>query len=293
MNLQAALARILRPLHLTFAAITYLLGTGAARYLGASLDANIIGFGLLIVELVVVSLDMLAGAFATRTESYLEDWTLERRDSLRKVALYISVAALASLGLAAFAINSSRVLSMSALICVGAMVLVALLHSVPPTRLVERGYGELLVAVQVAYLAPSLGFTLQSSSPHVLLIICSVALSVLLIACLVAIDFSTFAADVKHGRSTILTRLGWEKALILHHVLIVVAYVFIASAAPLGFSLGLMGPAFLAVPFAALQVFLLQRLSAGAKPLWRLLTANATAVFGLTAYFLTLSFWLR
>jgi 1,4-dihydroxy-2-naphthoate octaprenyltransferase len=176
---------------------------------------------------------------------------------------------------------------------IGAMVLVALLHSVPPTRLVDRGYGELLVAVQVAYLAPSLGFTLQSSSPNVLLIICSVALSMLLIACLVAIDFSTFAADVKQGRSTILTRLGWEKALILHHVLIVVAYVFIAGATPLGFSLGLVAPAFLAVPFAALQVFLLQRLSAGAKPLWRLLTANATAVFGLTAYFLTLSFWLR
>lgn len=293
MHVQAALARLLRPLDLTFGAITYLLGTGVARYLGASLDANVIGFGLLIVELAVLSLDMLAGAFATRTESYPEHSTLEERETLRRAALNVSVAAVASVGLAGFAINSSRGLSAPALIYIGSLVLLAVLHSVPPTRLVDRGYGELLVAVQVAYLAPSLGFTLQSSIPHVLLTICSVALSVLLIACLVAIDFSTFAADVKHGRSTILTRLGWEKSLILHHMLIVAAYVFIASAVPLGFSIGLMAPAFLAAPFAALQVFLLQRLAAGAKPLWRLLTANAMAVFGLTAYFLTLSFWLR
>jgi hypothetical protein len=79
----------------------------------------------------------------------------------------------------------------------------------------------------------------------------------------------------------------------LHNILVLGAYALIASALLFGLAWGLIWPAFLTLPFALLQIYMLQNISQGAKPIWSLLTANALAVFGLTAYLLTFAFWLR
>ena len=71
------------------------------------------------------------------------------------------------------------------------------------------------------------------------------------------------------------------------------AYVLFAFTPLLGYSLSLLWPAFLTIPFAILQIYWLRNIALGAKPIWTLLSVNAIAIFGLTAYFLTLTFWLR
>ncbi|HET7145190.1 MAG TPA: hypothetical protein VFI68_14320, partial [Anaerolineales bacterium] len=75
------------------------------------------------------------------------------------------------------------------------------------------------------------------------------------------------------------------------HSLILFAYSIFAFAPFLGFIF--LWPAFLTLPFAVLQILLLRHISLGGKPNWTLLTSTALAVFVLTAYFLTLTFWLR
>jgi hypothetical protein len=87
--------------------------------------------------------------------------------------------------------------------------------------------------------------------------------------------------------------MGWERAVPLHHGLVIMAYVLFAFEPLFGFSLRLMWPAFLTVPFALLQIYFLRNIALGAKPIWNLLTANAISIFGMTVYFLTLTFWLR
>jgi hypothetical protein len=67
----------------------------------------------------------------------------------------------------------------------------------------------------------------------------------------------------------------------------------LAGALLFGLAWGLIWPSFLTLPFAILQIFWLRNISLGAKPIWSLLTVNALAVFGLTAYLLTFAFWLR
>jgi len=106
-------------------------------------------------------------------------------------------------------------------------------------------------------------------------------------------DFPSFARDRKYNRTTFLTRLGWERVVPLHHIFILLAYVFFAITPALGLSLSLTWPAFLTLPFALFQIFQLRNISLGAPTNWILLTATALSVFGLTAYFLTLTFWLR
>ncbi len=79
----------------------------------------------------------------------------------------------------------------------------------------------------------------------------------------------------------------------LHHLFVLFAYLFFAMSPLFGLSLLLIGPVFLTLPFALFQIYLLRNISLGVKPNWTLLHATALAVFGLTAYFLTLTFWLR
>jgi 1,4-dihydroxy-2-naphthoate octaprenyltransferase len=106
-------------------------------------------------------------------------------------------------------------------------------------------------------------------------------------------NFPAFAADSKYNRSTLLTRIGWERAVPLHHLFILLAYLFFLMSPIFGLSLSLLWPAFLTLPFALFQIFQLRNLALGAPTNWTLLTVTALSVFGLTAYFLSLTFWLR
>ncbi len=118
-------------------------------------------------------------------------------------------------------------------------------------------------------------------------------LTLLALACFLVLNFPTFARDRKYNRGTMLVQMGWQRALPLHNILIGVAYIVLLAAPLFGVSLAVIWPAFLTLPFAILQVFLLRNIAQGGRPIWMLLSATATAVFGLTAYFLTLTFWLR
>jgi 1,4-dihydroxy-2-naphthoate octaprenyltransferase len=168
-----------------------------------------------------------------------------------------------------------------------------ILYAVHPFRLIERGFGELALAAHIAYIIPSIGFLLQAKENHRLLIIIIIPLTALALAYFLIINFTTFIADQKYQRATLLRSLTWERAVPFHHGLIIFAYVIFAAAPSLGFSFSLIWPAFLALPFAILQIFHLRNISMGGKPNWPLLTVTALAVFGLTTYFITLTFWIR
>ncbi len=157
----------------------------------------------------------------------------------------------------------------------------------------DKGFGELLLSIQIAYFSPSIAYLLQAGTYHNLVVFISIPLILLTLAMFLALDFPSYADDIKYERNTLLARLGWEHAIPFHHLLILGAYVLFAAAPIFGFSFRLLWPAFLTFPFALLQIYWLRNISLGSRPLWNFLTANAIAIFGLTAYLLTLTFWLR
>jgi 1,4-dihydroxy-2-naphthoate octaprenyltransferase len=167
-----------------------------------------------------------------------------------------------------------------------------LAYAIPPFRFVNRGFGEFVLAAHLAWIIPSLGYILQSDETHRFLFV-SIPLTCLAFAYFIVMNFPTFAADRKYDRATLLTRLGWERAVPLHHLFVLLAYLLFLAAPIFGLSFSLLWPAFLTLPFALFQIFQLRNLSLGAPTNWTLLTATALSVFGLTAYFLSLTFWLR
>jgi 1,4-dihydroxy-2-naphthoate octaprenyltransferase len=285
------LLKLTRPLHLLLVALTYTLGASIPAYLGKPFQSVAFSLGLAGVILAQISMSLLAEVFRPHNEPLIEDETPKQKETLRNNALYVSYAALAANAFIAFILYVDRYLNLSAFYFLLLSLILVLAYAIPPIRLLNRGFGELTLAVQIAYVVPSIGFLLQAKENHRLLAFIIIPLTALALAYYLIINFTTFPIDQKYERGTLLRRLSWERAVTLHHSLIVFAYVIFAIAPLLGFSI--FWSAFLTLPFAVLQILLLRNISTGGKPNWTLLTATALAVFGLTAYFLTLTFWLR
>ena len=166
-------------------------------------------------------------------------------------------------------------------------------YAIPPTRLSESGFGELVLAIYFATLIPALSFLLQTDGYHRLLPMSTFPLTLLALAYLLLLDFPTFASDQKMERRTLLTRLTWQRAIPIHHLLVLTAFLLFAAAPILGFPWGVFWPVFLALPFAGFQIFWLQRIANGGRTLWGFITNLGAAVFGLTVYLLTFTFWIH
>lgn len=287
------LIRLTRPLYLAFAALAYILGVSLADYLAIPFDTAAFWLGLFGVLLAQTALSLLAEVFRPVSDPLVPEETLLQRKALRDSMLYVSIGALAALAVICFVLYAQSRISPQALLFEGLSLAILLVYGVPPVRLVSRGFGELSLAIHLGYVIPSLGFLLQAEEHHRLLGLVTFPLTALGLACLVALSFASFVQDRKFNRRSLLVSIGWERAVPLHNILIAATYLIFLAAILLGFSFGLLWPAFLTLPFAALQILLLRNIAAGGKPAWTPLNVTAIAVYGLTVYFLIWTFWLR
>jgi 1,4-dihydroxy-2-naphthoate octaprenyltransferase len=289
----STLLRLVRPVHLILAALTYGLGLGFARYLGALIRVEVAFLGGGFILFVLAAAHLLGEYFRPFNEPIVADETRAAREELRGQLLVTAFVLLASAALIVFILLWNQRLTILVDILLGAAALLAFANVVPPIRLSDRGFGELVSAVLMANLSPVLAFALQRADLHRLLPLLTFPLTFLALAYLLALDFPAYSQDLKYQRGSLLARLTWQRAVPLHNVLLGAAYLIYAAAPLVGFSFNLIWPALLTIPLAAYQVFMLRNISEGAPPLWNVFTINATALFGLTAYLLTLTFWLR
>jgi 1,4-dihydroxy-2-naphthoate octaprenyltransferase len=284
--------RFLRPISLLLAALTYAFGASLADYLGKPFLPVSFWLGFAVMLLLQITMNTLPEVYRPQNEPILEKETRKDKFMLRNNAMYISLATLASIATLAYILFNAKLLPPSSFLFLLFSLLLILMYSVPPFRLVNRGFGEIFLAVQMAYVFPSFAFTLQAGQTHPFLAL-TMPLSFLAFAYFIVLDFQAFAQDQKYERVTFLTRLGWQRVVPLHHIFVLFAYVFILAMPAFNLSLTRLAPAFLTFPFALYQIFQLRNIALGAKPNWTLLGVTALAVFGLTTYFLTLTFWLH
>jgi len=281
-----------RLLHLLLAALAYTFGASIANYLGKPFLASVFWLGFAGILLAQLSMSLLPEVFRLDVEPLAENETRKERQTLRNTILYVSIACLASLVLIFYSLFATSQLPFVTITFLALSLIIVLAYSLPPLRLVNRGFGEILLSAHLAYVFPSIAFTLQVGDIHRFLVL-TIPLTFLLFAYFTVVNFQTFAQDQKFGRVTFLTRLGWERVVPLHHLFVLLPYIIFLSSPSLGLSLSLISPAFLTLPFALFQIYQLRNISLGLPPNWTLLKATALSVFGLTTYFLTLTFWLR
>ena len=284
--------KLVRPLHLLLAVLTYTLGASIANYLAVPFVADSFWLGLAMILLAQMCMSLLSEVFRLDIEPLLENETRKSRQSLRNNALYISIASLTLIAFIAYLLFTNNHLSVASFLFLLLSLVIVLIYSIPPFRFVNRGFGEFLLAAQLAYIFPSIAYILQAGETHNFLML-TLPLTFLAFGCFIVMDFPSFASDQKYNRLTFLTRLGWERVVPLHHLFVLLAYLLFTVSPIFGISLSLIWPVFLTLPFALFQIIQLRNVALGAPTNWTLLTTTALAVLGLTTYFLTLTFWLR
>ncbi len=282
-----------RPIILLLAALTYSLGAGMAHYLGRSIRIAPFWLGGLVILALISSAFLFAEYFRLPSLPLAQGETPRQREHYRVTLLQVSYAGLTLAGVAFLTLLVTNSLNISADIIILLTVLFLIGYAIPPFRLSETGYGELVIAITLGTLLPAMSFLLQFGQFQRLLSFTTFPLTLLALSYLLICNFPTFASDQKMERHTLLTRLTWQHAIPIHHFLILASFLLFAGAPLLGIPWSLVWPVFLALPFALIQIYWLQRILNGGRTLWNFLTSLAAATFGLTTYLLALTYWIR
>ena len=280
------------PLLLVLAALSYLLGTGIARYLGrADSPLNFwLGFGWIL--LLILAMNLLTIYFRPHNEPILPEETLKERNWARAALFQFSVALLGGVAFLTIALFQSG-LNLTAIIFAAIIFILALIYALPPLRVARSGFGELTLAILFALLIPAFSLSLQMGDVHRLLSAVVFPLVLLAIAAFLALNFPAYKEDLKYERGSLLLRIGWERAIPLHHVLVLTAYLLFAAMPLLDFPRAIFTPPFFVAPLAFFQVYWMQKIAQGASPNWKFLKILSYSVIGLTLYILTITFWMR
>jgi 1,4-dihydroxy-2-naphthoate polyprenyltransferase len=291
--------RLTRPYFLLGAILLYALGAGISHYLGTTLNLGLFWIGLIWALLLQLSAHYLNEYYDAPFDLDNENRTpfsggsgalgpgkLPRRTAL--IAALTTLTFLASLTVLLLAQWRIPLLS---IFIMGLAFLGAFFYSVPPVSLDRSGYGELATSFLVAFLLPGYAFSLQTGEFHRLVAMSGFPLVALHLAMMVSFEFPDYFNDVKHGKSTLLVRLGWQRGILLHDILVLTAFLLLGLALSFKMPAFAALPAFLSLPLALLQIWQFRNISAGSKPNWTLLTLNGLALFGAMAYLLAYSFW--
>jgi 1,4-dihydroxy-2-naphthoate octaprenyltransferase len=293
--------RLTRPLFLLGVVVLYALGIGIAHYLGVMIDWGIVIMGQVWVTLLQLSVHYLNEYYDSpedqdnpnRTFLTGGSGTLGPGKLPRRVALMAGLACLAFLASATVVLASRANPSPTVYLIMGLAFLGAFFYSTPPVRLEASGYGELTTSVLVAFMVPAFAFILQAGEFHRLIAMSAFPLVALMLAMMLAFELPDYMTDLKHGKRTLMVRVGWQNGMILHNVLILSAYLLLVIARTFGFPWFSTLAGLLSLPVGIFQIWQMRRISTGEKPNWTALTTGALAMLGSMAYLLAYSFWMN
>jgi 1,4-dihydroxy-2-naphthoate octaprenyltransferase len=293
--------RLSRPLFLLGGVLFYILGVGIADYLGAQINWGTLLLGQVWVTMLQLSAQYLNEYFDAPIDAENRNRTffsggsgaigegkLSRNTALIAAATLLTITA--SMTVVLFQQVSFSPLLVLILVV---SVLGAILYSVPPIRLVASGYGELTTSILVANLIPSFAFVLQFGELHRLVAMSTFPLTALHLAMMIIFEFPDYAIDNKYEKLTLLVRIGWERGITVHNILILSAFLLLGLAMFFGLPASIALPAFLTLPLGLLEIWQLRRIASGAKPNWNALGLNAIVLVGSMTYLLAYAFWTR
>jgi 1,4-dihydroxy-2-naphthoate octaprenyltransferase len=287
-------------LNLLGGVLLYALGVGIARYLGAAIDWGIVLIGQVWVTTFQLGSRFLAAYFLLPTiprdpsRVPLNTDSNERDNGLRRdLLLWVAFASFAATTSLTILLRQIPGIHLPVLVVMGVAFTLAILYAVPPFRLATGGYGDLIQAITMANLVPALGYILQTGELHQLVILSTFPLTTLYLAMSLALQLPRYMTDMRQERDTMLVRLGWERGMVFHNMLILGSFLVVGIAMLFDLPPRIALPAFFVFPLGLFQIWYMTRIAAGIKPNWRILRWTGILTFGLFAYLVAFSFWVR
>ena len=289
--------RFIQPQLLIWVLLTYSIGVGLVHHQGGALDWVNILLGSVLGILFILMRNYLS-AFYDHPSS--PTCGLRRDDPRyaelkgldRQTLLVIALTVITAIALDIIILMVRHSLTLSAVVILLVAFLIGFLSAVPPLQLEKKGYGEVLEAILIANLVPAIGYVLNEPSLHVLLIMLTLPLTLLYLALRIVLELETYAFDRTHNVQSLVIRLDWQKAMVGHNYLVLLAFVFIGLFALLGQPWSLTWPMFLPLLIGIYQIIQVQSIITGAPPRWKLLKLTATSTFVVMAYLVTFTLWI-
>lgn len=278
-------------------ALLYVLGAGIVVYRGDLFDWRNFWLGLALVVLLQLSCSYLT-TYYTRLQSLMLDRAADSEDSSsdgiplsRGILLLLAISTLTAGAMVTVSLLAVDAITPAVVLVLGLAFILAFAYAVPPFRLVYTGYGELVMAILLTNLVPALGYLLQAGEMTSLLGTLTFPLTALYLAMLLALSLESYYADIKAGKQTLMIRLGWQRGMFLHNVLILIAYLLIGIGMLLSMAWALTWPRLLTLPIGLFQFWQIWQISNGGKTRWKLLRITAIATFAITVYLQAFTLW--
>jgi 1,4-dihydroxy-2-naphthoate octaprenyltransferase len=291
--------RLSRPLFLLGVAVLYALGVGIAHYLGFTVQWSAYLLGQAWVAILQLGTQYLNEYFNAPADFVNQNRTLLTGGSgalgpgklPRRVALWAALTCLATLASLTVLLLAEVQPSAVAVLIMGGAFLGAFFYSTPPARLEGSGYGELIASVLVGFLVPLFAFLLQAGEIHRLVAMSAFPLVALHMAMVLALELPDYANDLRYDKRTLMVRIGWERGMRMHNILIVTAFLLIILAWSFGYPRFATIAGLLPFPIGIFQMVQMRNIANGGKPNWTALTVGAVGLLMTMAYIMALAFW--
>ncbi|RLD07395.1 MAG: hypothetical protein DRI65_04785, partial [Chloroflexota bacterium] len=246
------LVQHIRPLHLMTLIVLYFLGVGFGRYLGQRIDLAPLLLGLFWILILSIGLNFMGDYFQTPF-----DWGWVRKkqgenDSQEKdrdeVLLYISVASLAVGAVLTVILGVFGSLSLSSGLVMASYFLLYCLIIIPGISLDLSGIGEFFTSIILVVLPPAIGYLLQAGEFHRFLYLGIFPLFPLHLAVILVLRLKTYPVDIRKDRKTLLVRLGWQRGVYLHNLMVLSGFLLFGVALIFGMPFRLILPVFFTLP---------------------------------------------
>ncbi|MDY6872406.1 MAG: hypothetical protein SVR81_00350 [Chloroflexota bacterium] len=274
--------------------MTYALGAGLVQYVDSIRDVTVMIGGGVFLLMVLLALDYLRSlpALSKFNQNHVNAEPKQYRFYRLAVgliaALFLTVAIALYIGwLVSGVLWQGMNLIMIVVVVSGGF------YYMTSARLKLMPYQLLVEALLVVVIPPAMGFFLQSQTAHPFLTPVVLGLVPLYLAYRLLEMLKSFYEDQQQGRRTLVVAIGWERAMVLHNVLILLGYVILALVTLLGFPWRLLWPVFLTLPIGLLEIWLMERTRQGRKPLWRVMRIAAASVLVIPIYLIAFAFWIR
>jgi 1,4-dihydroxy-2-naphthoate octaprenyltransferase len=153
---------------------------------------------------------------------------------------------------------------------------------------------ELLIeVVLIMVIPPALAYFLQSNDLNRLLTMVVIALVPGYLTNRLLALLKRFGSDHTSGVATVVILMGWENTMLFHNALILLTYLLFALIALLGFPWFIIWPVFLSLPIGLLEIWLVERVKRGMKPLWGVMQFATACVLWIPMYLIGFAFWIR
>jgi 1,4-dihydroxy-2-naphthoate octaprenyltransferase len=290
-----------RPFFLIGGILVYALGAGIADYLGTPIDWGLYILGQAYVTTMQLSAHFLNEYFDSpadvenpnRTPFSGGSGAVGEGKLSQETVMWASLTSLTILASLTVVMISVAPLSPLLVAIVVLAFMGTFFYSAPPVKLAYSGYGELTTSILVANLVPIFAFVLQYGDLHRLLAMTTFPLTALHLSMMIAFEFPDYFNDLKFDKTTLLVRIGWERGMVLHNILILTAFFLLGLAAVFGLPIAIILPALIPLFLGVLQVWQMRRIAAGAKPNWTTIGYTAVVLFGSVVYLLAFTFWTR